>query len=391
MPGNAENDMMAGSLSQRRRHIERHRDRVLSGDMPASLAGIDSTISGSWKRSARRVTSDVHLAPLADDHRTSHDWQNSLLERATQAERDDLDRLVFEGEMVAAIADPAGRLLWTSASSFMQSRAESVNFCAGGIWHESAVGTNAVGLALEVASPVTVFSSEHMLSAVHDWVCYAAPIIQPDTGRCLGVLDLSTTWEHYTPMGQSAVAGIARSIAARLPAEPVRAELEIHALGQACVRYRGKPLTLTPRQLEVLCLLALNPQGLTLNALHASLYGDLDISLSTLKAELSRLRKLLGGQIGSRPYRLQLPIWADFIEVWNAFGEGRMSAALQLCRGALLPHSIAPEIEQWRHCIDAMISRTLQDCDDPSILLEQLKSTGGSEPAIHERLRELLD
>lgn len=383
--------MSVRALCQRRNRIENHWDTFLSGRQLPTADVVNQDIVESWRRSTRRLTQHDTLAPVADEYTTINQWRDSPLCQATLAERSNMDHLVKEGEMVAAIADAGGHLLWTSASSHMRPRAESVNFRAGGIWHESSVGTNAVGLSLELRRPVTVFSSEHFLSTVRDWVCYAAPIIHPQTGECLGALDMSTTWEHYTPMGQAAVTGIANSIASRLPAEQPRAELEIHALGQARVVYRGKTLPVSHRQLEILCLLALNPQGLSLSQLHASLYGDAPVSTSTLKAELSRLRTLLAGNIGSRPYRLQLPVFADFVEIWTALQERNNDQAMRLYRGSLVEQSVAPELEEWRHCIDALMARTLEHCDDSSFLISKLhKGLSGSAP-VRERLMELLN
>jgi hypothetical protein len=235
-----------------------------------------------------------------------------------------------------------------------------------------------------------VFSSEHYLPFVHDWVCYASPILHPQSGELVGILDLSTTWKRHTPLGQSAVSDLARSIARGLPQNLPKAELEIYALGQPRILFRGKPLNLPMRQVEILSLLALNPQGLSLEGFHAALYGDLPISMSTLKAELSHLRRLLDGQIGSRPYRLQIPVWADFIQVWQALRNQQTSEAFALYQGSFLPQSESPELEEWRHCIDAVMGKALDSCQDPSVLMEKLcKSTGGSE-LVRERLAELV-
>jgi hypothetical protein len=252
------------------------------------------------------------------------------------------------------------------------------------------VGTNAVGLALKLRRSVTVFSSEHYMPFVHDWVCYAAPITHPQSGEVVGVLDMSTTWNRYTPLGQAAVTELARAIGRCLPQNLPRAELEIHALGQPRILFRGKPLNLPLRQVEILCLLALNPQGLTLEGFHAALYGDLPVSTTTLKAELSHLRRLLDGKIGSRPYRLQMPVWADFIQVWQALRQQQGTAAFSLYRGSFLPQSVSPELEEWRHCIDAVMGRALESCQDPQVLMEKLcHSTSGSE-LVRERLAELM-
>ena len=51
----------------------------------------------------------------------------------------------------------------------------------------------------------------------------------------------------------------------------------------------------------------MNPGGVSLERLHALVYGDHSVTLSTLKAEVSHLRAALDGQLSSRPYRLTCP------------------------------------------------------------------------------------
>ncbi len=383
-------NLATGNLSQRRRSIETQWNRFVSGGSSLQNIGIRDDIMSSWQRSAQFIQPREVHAPADDAYTTLERWKESLLCQAAQREQEQMMQLAKEGELVAAIADPQGRLLWTFSSRHMRSRAESVNFTAGGRWDENSVGTNAVGLALKLRRSVTVFSSEHYMPFVHDWVCYAAPIMHPQSGEVVGVLDMSTTWNRHTPLGQAAVTELARSIARCLPQHLPRAELEIHALGQPRVLFRGKPMNLPMRQIEILCLLALNPQGLTLEGFHAALYGDLPVSTTTLKAELSHLRRLLDGQIGSRPYRLQIPIWADFIHVWQALRQQQSSEAFSLYRGSFLPQSESPELEEWRHCIDAVMGKALDSCQDPSLLMDKLcSSTSGSE-LVRERLSELV-
>ena len=383
-------NLATGNLSQRRRSIETQWNRFVSGGSSLQNIGIRDDIMSSWQRSAQFIQPREVHAPADDAYTTLERWKEPLLCQAAQREQEQMMQLAKEGELVAAIADPQGRLLWTFSSRHMRSRAESVNFTAGGRWDENSVGTNAVGLALKLRRSVTVFSSEHYMPFVHDWVCYAAPIMHPQSGEVVGVLDMSTTWNRHTPLGQAAVTELARSIARCLPQHLPRAELEIHALGQPRVLFRGKPMNLPMRQIEILCLLALNPQGLTLEGFHAALYGDLPVSTTTLKAELSHLRRLLDGQIGSRPYRLQIPIWADFIHVWQALRQQQSSEAFSLYRGSFLPQSESPELEEWRHCIDAVMGKALDSCQDPSLLMDKLcSSTSGSE-LVRERLSELV-
>ena len=83
----------------------------------------------------------------------------------------------------------------------MRRKAETVNFVAGGRWDDQSVGTNALDLANRLDKPAMVFSAEHYAPIVHNWVCWAAPVHDPVTGRQLGVLDLSTTWTAPTRSG----------------------------------------------------------------------------------------------------------------------------------------------------------------------------------------------
>lgn len=380
----------SSGLAKRRKIIESEWTQFVAGGVDLTTETIRRDIMGSWQRSVQTVATPQGQAPADDAYTTSALWKESLLRQAAAREQEQIIQLAKEGELVAAIADASGRLLWTYASRHMQSRAEAVNFTAGGRWDERSVGTNAVGLSLNLKSAVTVFSSEHYQPFVHDWVCYAAPIIHPQSGECVGILDLSTTWKQHTPLGQAAVTTLARSIARCLPYHLPRAELEIHALGQPQVLYRGKPLTLPQRYLEMLCLLVLNPQGLSLEAFHAALYGDALASTATLKAEISHLRRLVDGQIGSRPYRLLIPAWADFIQVWQALREQKVNEALALYRGALMPSSNSPELNEWRYCIDAVMEQVLDACAEPKVLVEKICQHPAGSDWVRERLAELI-
>lgn len=377
-------------LLQRRNDLETQWNRFVSGRPLLQGGAVPKDIVTSWQRSSHYVPPQKAHAPAEEEYVTSERWKASPLSHALQREKDNLQQIAHEGELVAAVADASGQLLWTTASRHMRNRAESVNFTAGGRWDERSVGTNAVGLARELRRPVTVFSSEHYQPFVHDWVCYAAPIIHPQSGECVGILDMSTTWKRHTPLGQAAVSELARSIARCLPDKAHRADLEIHALGCPRILFQGKLLKLTKRQTEILCLLALNPQGLALEPFHAALYGDSRTSTSTLKAELSHLRRLLDGKIGSRPYRLTTPVWADFIQVWQALRHQQTSEAISLYRGTFLPQSESPELEEWRNCIDAVMGQALNTCQDPVLLMDKLCHSAAGSELVRERLAELI-
>jgi len=265
----------------------------------------------SWQRSRAALTSEVTEAPLADESETAAFWNGSPLQTAVSRVESDLRRTAEDGDLVIAVTDAETRVLWTYGGRVMRRKAETVNFVPGGRWDDASVGTNALDLANRVGAPSMVFSAEHYASIVHNWVCWAAPVHDPATGEQLGVIDLSTTWDRTHPIGLATARVMARLIETAMPDSSShprtprdvaddRPGLSLHLLGAAEARLDGQRLLLNRRQTEILALLAMHPEGLSLEHLHALLYGDQSVTLSTLKAEVSHLRSALGGQLSSR-------------------------------------------------------------------------------------------
>jgi hypothetical protein len=355
------------ALRSRRAVIERDWERCGHAPQPeAAPAAVDSEVLHSWWRSRERVPDSRRAAPV--DESAEAAWSGSVLNRAAAPLLDELSRIALDGGLVAAIGDEAGRLLWTSAGRPMLRRAAQVHFVPGGRWDEASVGTNALSMALWHRRAVTVFSAEHYIESVHDWVCYAAPITDPASGRIVGVVDLSTTWDRHNPLGVTAAASFAQRIGLQLPGFAPAAELELQMLGEPIVRLRGRRLRLTRRQVEILCLLAMHPSGLSLEALHAHLYGDATVLLATLKAEVSHLRNQLAGAIDSRPYRLAVSVDADFLGVEEALRESRFDDALKHYAATLLPCSDAPGIAERRQFLEAGVAKAVWRCTDAESL-----------------------
>jgi hypothetical protein len=126
----------------------------------------------------------------------------------------------------------------------------------------------------------------------------------------------------------------------------------------------GLDVRATPRQIEVLTLLALHPDGLGLETLHAHVYGDREVRRATLKAEISHLRDRLRGGIGSRPYRLEGAWSADCVEVLERIRAGNMQSAVILARGLLVPHSVSPKLEEWRQFIEIALRESVLRAGD---------------------------
>ena len=184
--------------------------------------GVRTEIAASWERSAAYILPEVAEAPLADLDETRNAFQVSPLSAAVRQLESQLQATADDGELVVAVTDPAARIMWTYGGAVMRRKAEKVNFIPGGRWDEASVGTNALDLALRLDRAATVYSAEHFSSCVHGWVCWAAPVHDPRTGRQLGVLDLSTTWDRSHPIGQAAAEVLARLLGREMRAAAAR-------------------------------------------------------------------------------------------------------------------------------------------------------------------------
>ncbi|MBB4716921.1 GAF domain-containing protein [Streptomyces luteogriseus] len=347
-------------LRQRRAVLEHEWSRwvprlSVPGARPGGTATLRHEVTESWARSLGSVDPGRDSAPVADDGRVHQRWASSPLYRPVSALAGELHSIAEDAGFVTAVTDESGTILWTCGGPTMRRRAERVNFAPGGRWDEQAMGTNALSLALRTGRPSSVFSAEHLVSALHGWVCYCAPVHGRD-GRVLGVLDLSTTWDRSHPLAMSTVRTLVSSIEARLTTQDAgTGHLRLTCLGAERAVRDGRHLRLRPRQLEILVLLSLEPGGFSAERLRAALYGDRPVTSSTFKAEISHLRRALGGAISPRHYALTEPVSCDAGEVLRALEQGDTDTALRRYGGPLLPRSEAPGIEEWRTRLEVAV------------------------------------
>ena len=352
---------------------------VEDGDQAAAVR---PEILSSWARSGSSITADVRQAPLADEAETAAFWRESPLQVAVERVEEELRRTAEDGDLVIAITDPDTRILWTYGGRVMRRKAETVNFVPAGRWDDRSVGTNALDLALRTDAAAMVFSAEHYAEVVHNWVCWAAPLHDPVSGAQLGVIDLSTTWERTHPIGLATARVMARLIESALPrrtsarpADDARspeggsAGLVMSLLGTAETSFDGRRLLLNRRQTEILALLALHPDGLSLEQLHAALYGDEAVTFSTLKAEVSHLRHTLDGQLASRPYRLLMPTATDVEHVLALLRRGDVAAAVEAYGGDLLPGTNSPALTEMGEYVAVALREALIARPDPDAVL----------------------
>ena len=206
---------------------------------------LDPLISESWARCETTIAESSDAAPVdAEPDEVRQRWEESPVKRSGVDVEQQLARVAEDGDLVAAVTDTEGRILWSAGGRRMSRIAEQVGFVPGGRWDETSAGTNALAMALVTGQASTVFSAEHWCDAVRDWVCWSVPVHGPG-GETIGVLDLSGKWHQATPIAELAVSALAQLVEAHLPSDvtPPRSDaLVLRLLGGAEVTYGGRRL-----------------------------------------------------------------------------------------------------------------------------------------------------
>jgi hypothetical protein len=361
---------------------------------------VRALVAESWFRSAAAgVQTDTVDAPITlpndvlRDHREAHP-----LAQVFPLLDDVLGQAARDCDSIMAVSDAAGQLLWVCGSPSVLRRAESIGFVEGSNWDERLAGTNAPGMALALDQPISVMGAEHFRHSVQPWSCAAAPIHDPITQSLLGVLDITggvgilvpQTMAMVRAAARMAEAELARELMSRRGGEQQREVgsmfVILESLGRADSlltidngRGRQKTIRLSPRHSEILLLLASTPRGLSGDELAVLLYQE-DSSASTLRAELNRLRHLLGDELlASRPYRLVAELTADWLAVEAHLAAGAVAAALRLYRGPLLPASTAPGVVRRREYIEASLRQAVLTSGEPDLMSTWTRSAWGAD------------
>lgn len=348
---------------------------------------VRSVVADSWRRSARAGVGPDGTAPveLADGDLGSYRAEHPLA-RVMPLFRELVGTFAADGEHLMAVCDAHGRLLWVEGHAGARRRADRMNFVPGARWAESAVGTNAPGTAVALDRPVQVFAAEHFARRVQPWTCAAAPVHDPRTGRLLGAVDITGGDGLAHPHSLAFVQAVARAAESQLallaPAAAPSGALGLTVLGrdEALLLVDGRRVRLSRRHSEILVLLSRHPEGLTGDELLCALYEDESVTPVTLRAELARLRRLLGpGVLGSRPYRLTVPVESDLAAVERRLETGAVTAAATTYAGPVLPASQAPAVARLRRRLADGLRTALIARRDPDLLADWARAPWGED------------
>lgn len=352
-----------------------------------------SDVRESWKRSLASLTAVQVPSVLSDDHlRLAR--ERSELQRIWPVFEKLLVPAATDANLLVALADTGGTLLWVAGSNGALTQAEGVGFMAGADWAERTVGTSAPGMALATGAGSQVSGAEHLYERANQYSCSAVPIRDPRTGQVIGAIDLTggpdAIATHSLPLLQAAV--MAAETQLLLPGAGVVADPDYLDLGRSDGAHLGSvPISL--RHAEILTLLAQYREGLNTAQLVEELFERPDAAAEgTARAEIVRLRKVLGTVPGrtltSRPYRLQWGLQTTIGRLWKALEEGDLGAALQIYSPGMLARSQAPGIILLRYRAEAALREMVLDRGTAHQLLNLGRQLADSD-LLRAALREL--
>jgi transcriptional regulator of acetoin/glycerol metabolism len=352
---------------------------------------VRSVVGDSWRRSLGcGVDPDGGSPPveLLDDdllvYREAHPLASVMsVIRRLLVEDAEADR------MIVAVTDSGGRMLWVEGDHRLRSRAAGMNFVEGARWSEDVAGTNAPGTALALDHAVQIYGSEHFRRPVQPWSCAAAPVHDPVTGALLGAIDVTGGDHVASPQVLTLVRATVAAVESELrwqrreqlqravvrrppPLTRVAPRLDVLGRERARLTLPAGPVELSLRHSELLLLLAeaaVAGEGRTATQLAAECHRG-ETAAVTVRAELSRLRRLVGAElVGSRPYRLLGRLDTDLDQVRRLLARGSVGAALECYSGAVLPGSVAPGVMVARERVAGLLRQAVLRSRRPELLL----------------------
>lgn len=185
---------LKGSVAvEQPRRIANARERLLSvGTLPDE--SVRSVIKASWQRCVFEEVNplvakgfiDLKGYPLdgiLEDH-------PELIYASETIMRDAHDLLAESGTMMHLVA-PSGVILLSQGDPKTLDLAHQYQLVPGANWNERIAGTNAIGTALNIGSPVQVHAYEHFCENINSWTCSAAVIRDPFEDKILGAVNIS--------------------------------------------------------------------------------------------------------------------------------------------------------------------------------------------------------
>lgn len=177
--------------------------------------GVRQVIHQSWIRSNKSgIRAGQFAAPsLAKAELDEKQiFYQSEMRRATQECLHNMNDMLAGAEAMLILTDKDGVILETVGDKATLNKGSKINLDVGGVWSETASGTNGIGTALWMDKPVYVHGEEHFCEGMKAWSCAAAPIHDPADHSIIGIINLSGLTNIFRKHNAAFAAALARDI-----------------------------------------------------------------------------------------------------------------------------------------------------------------------------------
>jgi len=191
-------------------------DRLQGDGEDPGTPGVRAPIADSWLRSREAGVDPSGRLPamsVVERNGARVMWDEHPLHGASPLIEQCISETLLDADSLLVISDADGMLLSIRGDTRLRSRAaDDMNFVEGALWSEASAGTNAIGTAMAATHAVQVFAAEHFTESVQRWTCSAAPVMDPDTGQMLGIIDLTGDMSVVNPLSLAVVVATARAV-----------------------------------------------------------------------------------------------------------------------------------------------------------------------------------
>ena len=181
----------------RLQHLQSHAERVMLVGAHGASKSMDvphEVISTSWQRCINDFGLDpadkpeseiIEASSLKARRDEMHDFIN-----VARGECRNLYEQISQSGYTIALTDAEGVILEQLTDSGLEKAFKQCGLLPGSVWSEKRRGTNGMGTALQVSSPVIVHREDHFYDTDLGLTCTSSPIFDPH-GKIAGVLDVS--------------------------------------------------------------------------------------------------------------------------------------------------------------------------------------------------------
>jgi transcriptional regulator of acetoin/glycerol metabolism len=180
---------MTLSMREAHRHADRILELVRSGEQRAD------PVAQSWSRCLNEYR--LHPAnPLEPVFITRADLEDRRARRAdviacARYEMTTLYQQLGDAEAAVVLTDTDGVIIHMVSSPEFSAEVGPLGLRVGGMWSETAAGTNGMGTCLAAGGPVSVRREDHFFTQFSELTCSAVPVYDP-SGEIAAVLDVTS-------------------------------------------------------------------------------------------------------------------------------------------------------------------------------------------------------